>query len=172
MSKLILTVFIRAALLRVESRRRRVLLALHVVLQLSLVAIKLQIEKVCVSLELSLILLRGLVGRPELHLLELLSGCLLFTLTHLLLLGLKRLLLAELFKLLGFLVLVILAALERLENVLVVQKSMRELVLEVLVIEEHADALLYQRHLEDLVDVRSLCRVLLQHLADQLVQLQ
>lgn len=91
---MVFTIFIRAGLLRVESRWRRILLALHVILQLSLVAVKLLIKEVCVSLELSLILLRRLVSRPELHLLELFAGCLLFTLAHLLLLGLKSLFLA------------------------------------------------------------------------------
>lgn len=48
---------------------------------------------------------------------------------------------------------------------------MRELVLEVLIVQEHGNALLNQRHFQELVDVWSLGWIFLKHGSDKLVHL-
>jgi hypothetical protein len=64
MLELIVTVFIGLTLLRVVSRWRWIGFTLYILLEMSLITVKLLIEKVSVSLELILILLRRLIGRP------------------------------------------------------------------------------------------------------------
>jgi len=50
------------------------------------------------------------------------------------------------------------------------QECVRELVLEVLIVEELRDPPLYQGHLQDRVDGWSLRRILLQKCSDQVIQ--
>ena len=88
---------------------------------MSLVAVKLLIEEICITLELVLILLRRLVCRSELHLLKFLSRSFFLLTSDLFLLCLKGLLLPQLIQLLLLLILFLLAALEGFEDVLVVK---------------------------------------------------
>ena len=85
-----------------------------------------------------------------------------------LLLFFDRLLLFHLFLLFLWLFIVLLLSCEGLKYVLIVQQGMGELILEVCVLQELADALLDDGHLQDCVDWGASCWVLLQHDTNQL----